>query len=248
MRLAVLASLIGYRAKAPKLAFERMISLGGRCETAYQLRRYSRRERAYPFDWWITPIHTIPKLLREGTAGAFAPAHLEKLASYEGKPALYSHFSGALAWPGTIHLHEFPYEADWQPLSLDEISARLTGKYEALDRRLAEDARAGPVLFVRQRLAGQDPDTPEQLGPLVEAIMAELERLSDDFALLLLDSCPLPPRPRLIQATVPPMPGIKGLGSARAWRRMFRQIGISAGRGAKPDMRDIFETLPPAGR
>lgn len=101
---------------------------------------------------------------------------------------------------------------------------------------------------MRQHLAGQDPDTPELLEPLVEAIMAELERRSDDFTLLLLDCCALPPRPRLIQSSVPPLRGIEGLGSARAWRRMFRQARISAGRGAKPFMRDIFEALPPAKR
>lgn len=248
LRVAGFASLITRRPQVPARVFDRMISLGGRCETAYQLRRHSRSERAYPFDWWVTPGYSLPRLLRGGVAATFTPPYLKALADYDGKPALYSHFGGTADLPGTIHPHEFPYGEKWLDLSLEEISARLVPKYTALERRLIEDAHSGSTLFVRQRLPDHDPGTPDALGHLVDEIMGELERLSPDFTLLLVDYPVLPPRARLIQAHVPPMRGVSGLGSVRAWRRMFRQIGVAAGRGPVPAMRDIYATLPSGWR
>ena len=40
-----------------------VVSLGGQCETAYNLRRYDF-SAAYPFDWWVTPLSAVITLLR----------------------------------------------------------------------------------------------------------------------------------------------------------------------------------------
>lgn len=42
------------------LPFDRVISLGGACEVAYQLRRMIRFGRAYSFDGWILPLPAAP--------------------------------------------------------------------------------------------------------------------------------------------------------------------------------------------
>jgi hypothetical protein len=44
-----------------------VISLGTNCEVTFQLRRVFRTERAYPFDWWITPLHVVAALLLNAT-------------------------------------------------------------------------------------------------------------------------------------------------------------------------------------
>jgi putative papain-like cysteine peptidase DUF1796 len=41
-----------------------VVSLGGSCQAAYNLRRYYDFSTAYPFDWWITPLSGVIKLLR----------------------------------------------------------------------------------------------------------------------------------------------------------------------------------------
>jgi len=45
---------------------DRFISLGRTCEVAFHIRRRLGLERAYPFDWWITPLSAIAPLLRSG--------------------------------------------------------------------------------------------------------------------------------------------------------------------------------------
>jgi hypothetical protein len=42
-----------------------VVSLGGQCETAYNLRRYFDFSTAYPFDWWVSPLSTVIRLLRD---------------------------------------------------------------------------------------------------------------------------------------------------------------------------------------
>jgi len=41
-----------------------IVSLGNRCEVAYQIRRYFLIEKSYPFDWWITPRMSLLKALK----------------------------------------------------------------------------------------------------------------------------------------------------------------------------------------
>jgi Putative papain-like cysteine peptidase (DUF1796) len=45
---------------------DRFISLGRTCKVAFHIRRRLGLERAYPFDWWITPLSSIAPLLRSG--------------------------------------------------------------------------------------------------------------------------------------------------------------------------------------
>jgi Putative papain-like cysteine peptidase (DUF1796) len=42
-----------------------VVSLGGSCQASYNLRRYYDFSTAYPFDWWITPLSAVIRLLRE---------------------------------------------------------------------------------------------------------------------------------------------------------------------------------------
>ncbi len=208
------------RDPAPRLVVDRIISLGALCEVAFQARRFARAERAYPFDWWITPMAGVGKALEAGTDAVFAPEHLVKVPDYGGDRALYSRLSG------TVHLHEYPKAEDFLLLGEDAIAATLQSKYAFLHRRMLDDCQAGTILFVRQRMAEHDPKG-EALETAVEQLLGQLSALGPDVHLLLLDYSEVQPHPRLIQARVPRLNDVNDLGSRKGWDLMFRSAGIA---------------------
>ncbi|MFG1419223.1 DUF1796 family putative cysteine peptidase [Xanthobacter sp. V0B-10] len=223
--------------------FDRMVSLGGNCEVAYQLRCFSGSDRAYPFDWWVLPLGGLPALLDAGADAAFALGHLSRVDEYDGVPALYSRLGG------TVHMHEFRHDEAGLDQPLEAISAALQEKYAALDRRLRADCAQGHTLFVRNHLPGTDPGTPEALAPVLEALHARLSRLSPGYRLLLVGHPPVPAHPALLQAPAPRLPGHRGLGSRLGWTLMLWRLGVRAARRGEADHSDLAATFAPvAGR
>ncbi len=55
--------------RVDKLTFDVAISLGGCCQTAYQLARNNYRGPAYPFDWITTTVPAIHKMLETDFVG-----------------------------------------------------------------------------------------------------------------------------------------------------------------------------------
>lgn len=64
------------RSPEPKLVVDRIISLGALCEVAYQARRLSKSSRAYPFDWWDTPLAGLLRALKLGITSASGEKHV----------------------------------------------------------------------------------------------------------------------------------------------------------------------------
>jgi Putative papain-like cysteine peptidase (DUF1796) len=211
---------------ARRLIVDRVISLGGLCEVAFQLRRLSRSGRAYAFDWWITPLTSVSIVLEHGAACVFAPQFLVKVPDYGGLPALYSRLTA------TVHLHEYAKTTDFLALDVETIAATLRSKYNALHARLLADCGAGPTLFVRQRLDEHDPRG-KDLEDTLDRLCAQLTSIADDHRLLLLDYEPLRPRERLIQAAVPRLRDLNDLGSRKGWNALFRALGIDCRRSGQ---------------
>lgn len=243
MSLRVLGQIVRVTAGALRPAYpvDRMVSLGGRCEVAYQLRRIGATDRAYPFDWWITPLAAVPRFLESGCVAAFAAEQLHKVPDYGGRAGLYSHYAG------TVHLHEFDHGEDGLALPTPDIATRLQEKYAALHRRLLEDVATGRTLFVRQHLEGSDPTSAAELEPQIDALDQALSGLTDDYLLLLVNYCAVTARPRLLQASVPATT-TNGLGSNWRWSAMLRAQGLSCRRGARAGSHDLFRTLPGSRR
>lgn len=223
-----------------RLHVDRMISLGGRCEVAFQLRRIGTTDRAYPFDWWIMPLEALPRILAGGISSVFDASQLHKVPDYGGRAGIYSNHAG------TIHLHEFAHDEDGLALSIAEISERLGNKYEALYGRMVDDAAQGRTLFVRQYLDGHDPRTAGELEPLIDDLEFGLMRMTEDYLLLLIGYCRIGPRPRVLQSELG-LNHAKGLGSNWSWTSMMRANGISCRRGPRSDSNDLFRTLPGSG-
>ncbi len=204
----------------PKLIVDRIVSLGALCEVAYQARRLSKSSRAYPFDWWDTPLPGVLKVLETGSAAVFSVPHIVKLPREAGAlPAFYSSLSG------TVHQHEIPRGEDVLALDEAEISRRLVPKYTALHARLVADCSTGATLFVRQRKPVNDPDG-AALESMIDALHEALSAFAPDCRLLFVDHAPVAARPWLIQAQVQRHADWTDLGSNRGWDEMFQSLGI----------------------
>jgi hypothetical protein len=52
------------------------VSLGYRCETAWQIREFYGQTEAYPFDWLVTPFDTLPLMIEEDFEAIADPRYL----------------------------------------------------------------------------------------------------------------------------------------------------------------------------
>ena len=62
------------------MALDLAISLGPACQTAFNLRRFTGIRRAFPFDWWITPLHAAAAAIESRFELAIEPGNLEVTA------------------------------------------------------------------------------------------------------------------------------------------------------------------------
>jgi hypothetical protein len=161
--------------------FTHIVSLGYRCRTTQRLREHYGFKTAFPFDWWITPLASAVRVLRDWS--------LERL--YD--PAMLRE---ARRWGRTLYIehadyrirlqHEFPMDdarrhvlPGWRD-HLDQARTRtghLMQKFDALDRK---DRK---VLFVRELKPGEA-DSRTQLARLREAVLAHAPRAQAQFLLI----------------------------------------------------------------
>lgn len=222
------------------LHIDRVISLGGLCEVAFQIRRFVRSDKAYPFDWWITPFASVPKVLEGGLRHVFEPQHLVKVPDYDGRSALYSAFSG------TIHLHEFLHGENLLAYDPEEIARRLGPKYAFLQSRLIEECASGTTLFIRQHLP-RDPDDPDELRRLVLRTCDAIEAICPSYRLVLVDYEPEMELPEtVLRRRAVRYADCNDLGSKRGWAEMFAGLPFSfRRRHRKLDIADLLATFPP---
>ena len=130
-----------------KAEYDKIVSLGGSCETAWRIRERFGVEAAYPFDWWITQLHRIAPIIERGFAGVFRPENLSPV-EYCGQPGIKS------ALDGIVHLHDFhldndgSYGAGWQ----EEIIP-VQQKFKFLAERFSSHLSTGRTLLIRKMIA-----------------------------------------------------------------------------------------------
>ncbi len=162
-------------------AFTHIVSLGYRCRTTQRLREHYGFKTAFPFDWWITPLASAVRLLRDWDLGRlYDPAQLREVRRW-GRVIYIEHTDYRVRLQ-----HEFPMDDErrrvlpgWR--SHIEAARTRTGhlfeKFDALDRK---DRR---VLFVRELKAGEAADV-GAVADLREAVLAHAPKAEARFLLI----------------------------------------------------------------
>lgn len=201
-------------------SFDHIISLGGACETAYNLRRHFGFATSYPFDWWISSTAGVAKLLRDGDVDA-----LYRLEDLE-RPG---HGGSVRNTRYDIHLHhEFP--RDWktpgQPVREDwatRIDEPRQRSAYLIERLFGLATTAKTLLFVR-RFGPQD--RPEAVAALLDALEARFPH--SRIGVVAVDQGARLPAIREVmhRISVPRPPGVGWRGDASAWDAALGGLGI----------------------
>ncbi len=166
-------------------AYDEIVSLGYDCRLAFNLRRTFGNPRAFPFDWWVTPLPALAAFLREPSVPAlYDPAQLLPV-TLEGK--LYAIRSAR--YDIELH-HEFP--RDKEGMVIANWPAHVARAQERtqflLDRMLAIPAGAR-ILFVRSTKGIERRALGHRFPDLIAEIRQALDALFPGLAaeLLLID-------------------------------------------------------------
>lgn len=129
--------------------YDRVVSIGSNCEVTWNIRNCFGTDRAYPFDWWMTPLNSMLELLGNRFDGLFESKNLQVPA--DRKTVVDKRYN-------LMYHHDFARDADGLVIvdSVDQQLAGLKKKYEFLSTRFINELDGKKVLFVRNR-CGNDP-------------------------------------------------------------------------------------------
>jgi len=124
--------------------YDLIVSAGDWCGPAHNIRRVFGRERAYPFDWWVSPYKSFLRLLDENFENLLVPGNL--FLTDGNKSVKCSYY-------GILHHHDFTRNAEDKiiPNFMTELP-HVIAKTRALINRLYADVEGRDVLFVRSSL------------------------------------------------------------------------------------------------
>jgi hypothetical protein len=130
-----------------------VVPIGLSCRVSYQVRTYFRTQRAFPFDWWVTPIDGLTRYLADPNPHrVYAAGALEEIV-------VDGHVTSVVAPEFGFQLfHEFPRQDVGLPTRVvapgwrDHIPQQRALHAQRLDRLLALDRPGRRILFVRDRL------------------------------------------------------------------------------------------------
>ncbi|NKC31709.1 DUF1796 family putative cysteine peptidase [Falsiroseomonas selenitidurans] len=137
----------------PDLVF----SLGPNCRNTWNLRHHFETDRAYPFDWWITPAKSMLALLEPGFRFQVAREDLAVTEPADGTNSVYNRRLNLL------HHHDFDRDGALVRPIAEAAIERLNAKYTALFARLWADlARAErPLAVLNGSFGGWPGGTPD---------------------------------------------------------------------------------------
>jgi hypothetical protein len=123
-----------------------IFSLGPNCRSTWNLRHHLGVERAYPFDWWITPARSMLRMIDPEFSFTLSMADLHLVGN-----SVYN------ARLNLLHHHDFARDGDGVVLPLTESAvSECQSKYQWLFRRLHDDVRRSmaPVAVLNGCYAG----------------------------------------------------------------------------------------------
>lgn len=229
----------------PGMVFRHVVSLGGNCEPAHQLRLNALHTVRGVFDWLVTPLDAIPTIL----ADRGARLANEFVAVHEGTSV------GCRAYDVLYH-HEFPRDDRNRVIfgmrEVERCRAKLRHKWDNLEAACRGNEA---ILFVR---LGPESDLPwDRCGPGREPVRSnDLNRIADaigaafpglEFRLLVIAlpggaehvfSEALDPR-----VAVRALPRHRTVGWAaddEDWRALFSTLSLDRGGRARPDGETLY--------
>lgn len=220
------------------------ISLGPNCQTAFQLRRITGNEHAFPFDWWVTPLHSVARIVEAEFRLEIEPGNL--VPTPDGRAILNRAFD-------VLHFHDFPRRGGVVTVPDAAAMAKVRATCERRGERFMDEvARARCVGFFLAGLMGRNRYT--GIGHPVRASCRRLLRVlearfpSTDVRLLVANGERLRGLdPRIVPFRCPDH-GDRWQGearhfggSSRGWDEGFAELGCSV-------RREPTEELPPPRR
>lgn len=121
--------------------YDYIVSLGGMCEPAWNIRNTFRTEDAYPFDWLITPGDSLIRILKDDMRHVGRIENLQIVS--DGETVRCKHYE-------ILHHHDFRRSPDHK--IIPELESQVEGirsKYRFLWQRFLTRCSSGQVLFVR---------------------------------------------------------------------------------------------------
>ncbi len=210
--------------------FDHIISLGGHCQTAHQIRRHFGVDVAYPFDWWVTPTWSLIELFETGFAEIFDEKNMRIVNEKTGSAVTCARY-------GLMHYHDFD-EAKvndiYSPYLIRVKCAQNNAKYSFLVSRFLKTS--GRVLFIRFAHGWTEFDTRVSMfdgGTVRRAYKAITELLpSCDVHLLLLndykenEDLQEPGDKKIFTYDVNNYEAVGWDGSDQGWDEMFSALQI----------------------
>ncbi|HZB90347.1 MAG TPA: DUF1796 family putative cysteine peptidase [Stellaceae bacterium] len=215
--------------------FSRVISIGGVCQVAWQIERHFGFRTTSPFDWLVTPLAAIDKILADDGA------EFGRDVVVSGDTAVCRHY-------GVAYHHEFPRDDARRPIVSDQTLTacrqKLRHKYEKFCSALSDQR---PTLFIRMlghlksgALSERDPDpvTTEDLNTLAASLERRFPRLpfaiayvyQREFTRNRYDKAALDPR--IHSFLLPYQPQDDWQGDATNWAKLFRRFSFAVTRDA----------------
>jgi hypothetical protein len=217
------------------IKIDRMISLGGACEVAAQLRRLAADDTAYPFDWWITPLQSVKKIIDDRCNSLFLPESIVK-TSYNNKQCFYS------SWSETVHMHDFNNYDLIGELSVGAISDYLTEKYKFLFGRMSKLCSSGTTLFVRKALPADNCLPAADLDRALNSIYDALAQIAPAYYFVVIGyevECTLPCH-ILRECVADEDDWAASMGSSRGWTSCFERLPFEIARNRGFGVKDLF--------
>lgn len=128
------------------MKFDKVVSLGNTCQTAYQIRRLlPQQQEAYFFDWLISPHAALIATLKEGFSGFQKQKNLVLLSTLSN-PIILDELYG-------FEFHHDFHSTNWR-LSLNDVNQKYMALAERWRRLMTSGAN---ILFIRQDALGDIP-------------------------------------------------------------------------------------------